>query len=53
MPSTKPQIRLRLSDDGRNSLNELAALYGLTQADVIEIAVRKLKRSEGVAKRER
>ena len=45
----KKQTSIRLSDGGKELLEKLAVYYGISQADVIEMLVRKDARNEGLA----
>jgi hypothetical protein len=48
MPTEKQSTSFRLSDDARRLLAALADALGLSQAAVIEMAVRQLAKREGV-----
>jgi hypothetical protein len=44
MPSEKPAVSFRLSESVRDLIRDLARHHGLSQAAVVEIAVRELAR---------
>lgn len=49
---TKKQAGIRLSDEGKDLLEKLARHYGISQAAVLEILIRKDARNEGIAKKD-
>lgn len=44
----RPQTNLRLSDEGRRLLDLISKMYGITLADVVEMAVRKYAQELGL-----
>jgi predicted DNA-binding protein len=46
---TKKQAGIRLSDEGKDLLEKLAKHYGVSQAAILEILIRKEARNEGLA----
>jgi predicted transcriptional regulator len=45
---TKRATSIRITDEGRNILATLAAKLGISQAAVMELALRKLAKEEGL-----
>jgi predicted transcriptional regulator len=50
MATTKKQTGIRLTDEGRELLEELARKLGVSQTAIMEIAIRKMAANEGVTK---
>lgn len=50
MPSDKKQTNVRLSTEGRNLIDNISNMYGISMTDVIEIAVRKYAQELGLWK---
>lgn len=48
MPTTKKSTTIRLSEDARGLLARIAAKLGVSQAAVMEMALRLLAKREGV-----
>ena len=48
MPTKKIATSIRISSDGKNMLEKLSAHLGVTQAGVIEMALRRLMHIEGL-----
>ena len=46
MPTDKPATSFRLSEEGKAILAELSRVLGVSQTAVIEMAIRRLARSE-------
>ena len=46
----QPQTNLRLTDEGRDLLDAIAGMYGLTITNVAEIAIRNLAKKVGLWK---
>ena len=47
MATTKKPTAIRLTDEGKRLLNALASHLGVSQAAVMEIAIRRVAKDEG------
>lgn len=50
MPSDRKQTSVRLSDEGLRILEAIAGIYGISNTNVIEIALRKYAEGLGLWK---
>ncbi|WP_010891125.1 ribbon-helix-helix domain-containing protein [Saccharolobus islandicus] len=48
MVSTKPNVHIRLREEERKLLKEIAQKYDISESDVVKIALKKLARELGM-----